>query len=118
MWGFLVFRPFFSVDPLAEFLPATREAWVRFPANADSSPLGLSSAQTRTEAIKKVKHCLPVRELNPGLPRDRRGYSPVYYGRRVCLPLASLADACCCQFCCSIQKTLEETQNEQRHMAR
>ena len=22
---------------------------------------------------------LPVGELNPGLPRDRRGYSPLYY---------------------------------------
>ena len=22
---------------------------------------------------------LPVRESNPGLPRDRRGYSPLYY---------------------------------------
>src|SRR4029434_5707716 len=45
--GFLVFRPFFSVDPLAEFLPATREAWVRFPANAamqlQANAVGLSS---------------------------------------------------------------------------
>ena len=28
----------------------------------------------------KKKQCfLPVGELNPGLPRDRRGYSPLYY---------------------------------------
>ena len=27
----------------------------------------------------RLKHiCLPVGELNPGLPRDRRGYSPLY----------------------------------------
>ena len=25
------------------------------------------------------KKILPGRELNPGLPRDRRGYSPLYY---------------------------------------
>ena len=29
------------------------------------------------------KFSLPVRESNPGLPRDRRGYSPLYY--RGCL---------------------------------
>ena len=26
-----------------------------------------------------VKILLPDGELNPGLPRDRRGYSPLYY---------------------------------------
>ena len=32
---------------------------------------------------KNSKTILPDRELNPGLPRDRRGYSPLYY--RGCL---------------------------------
>src|SRR4029434_2265269 len=104
-----------SVEP---YTLSCLQCAVRFPGNADSSPLGLSSAQTRTEAIQKVKHCLPVGEYNPGLPLDRRGSAPVSERRRVCLPLASLADACCCQFCCSIQKTSEETQNEHRHIAR
>ena len=27
----------------------------------------------------QVRHVLPGGELNPGLPRDRRGYSPLYY---------------------------------------
>ena len=27
---------------------------------------------------KSPKKCLPVGELNPGLPRDRRGYLPLY----------------------------------------
>ena len=26
-----------------------------------------------------TKNLLPDRESNPGLPRDRRGYSPLYY---------------------------------------
>src|SRR4029434_5537386 len=38
--------------------------------------------------------------------------------RTIVLHLAAPADACLCHFCCSIQKTLEETHNEQRHMAR
>src|SRR4029434_10085792 len=84
-----------SVEP---YTLSCLQCAVRFPGNADSSPLGLSSAQTRTEEIQKVKHCLPVWELNPGLQRDRRGYSPVYLRRRVCLPLASLGHACPCQF--------------------
>ena len=28
--------------------------------------------------LRKTKY-LPDGELNPGLPRDRRGYSPLYY---------------------------------------
>ena len=31
--------------------------------------------------IQKCKKELSDRELNPGLPRDRRGYSPLYYRR-------------------------------------
>ena len=31
------------------------------------------------EKMKKKKYILPVGELNPGLPRDRRGYLPLYY---------------------------------------
>ena len=27
----------------------------------------------------QLKHCLPDGESNPGLPRDRRGYLPLYY---------------------------------------
>ena len=34
---------------VVEFSPATREARVRFPANAAGSPLGLSSTQPRAE---------------------------------------------------------------------
>ena len=29
--------------------------------------------------LKLIQNSLPGRELNPGLPRDRRGYSPLYY---------------------------------------
>ena len=35
-----------------------------------------SGDMTKPKAEKVVE--LPVGELNPGLPRDRRGYSPLY----------------------------------------
>ena len=33
---------------------------------------------------RKVKKILPGGESNPGLPRDRRGYLPLYYRGHVC----------------------------------
>ncbi len=38
------------------------------------------TGHTEEESIqKRVKKKLPDGESNPGLPRDRRGYSPLYY---------------------------------------
>ena len=34
---------------------------------------------------QKTKRNLPGGESNPGLPRDRRGYSPLYYRRIECV---------------------------------
>src|SRR4029434_11068388 len=48
----------------------------------------------------------------------QRGILSSILTRMILLHLAAPADACRCHFCYSIQKTLEETQNEQRHMAR
>ena len=41
---------------------------------------GFSFPRQQYESIQEsVKWILPGGELNPGLPRDRRGYSPLYY---------------------------------------
>ena len=41
--------------------------------------VSLASLPQFTVRIEKKKFQLPDRESNPGLPRDRRGYSPLYY---------------------------------------
>ena len=38
------------------------------------------------------KSCLPGGESNPGLPRDRRGYSPLYYRGRPCQPDTTICE--------------------------
>ena len=35
--------------------------------------------QAANGCIRQKVGCLPDGESNPGLPRDRRGYSPLYY---------------------------------------
>jgi hypothetical protein len=48
-------------------------------------PRQLFAGGSRTVVGQKVSYLhfqLSGRELNPGLPRDRRGYSPLYYQRR------------------------------------
>src|SRR4029434_8196082 len=100
-WWFLVFRPFFSVDPLAtarwflvvsRFRPFFLCMWralvvqcenSRLPRGRpgfDSRPmqLALLLAFLRLNPGQKKDKSLPVGELNPGLPRDRRGYYPLY----------------------------------------
>src|SRR4029434_9060981 len=44
-------------------------------------PLALLLAFLRLNPGQKKDKSLPVGELNPGLPRDRRGYSPLYSPR-------------------------------------
>ena len=43
------------------------------------------SKQNRNIRIQKT--ILPDGELNPGLPRDRRGYLPLYYRGDMTVPL-------------------------------
>ena len=66
-----------------------QEYWsgLPFPSPGDLPDPGM---ETRSPALQadaliseppgklKTVCCLPVRETNPGLPRDRRGYSPLY----------------------------------------
>src|SRR4029434_4813199 len=108
-WWFLVFRPFFSVDPLATarwFIDEVAQTWPfgGFSFFDHSSLLthyensclpqgrpGFDSRQMqqcsfrpmqlafpRLNPGQKKDKSLPVGELNPGLPRDRRGYYPLY----------------------------------------
>src|SRR4029434_5035093 len=53
---------------VGEFSPATREAWVRFPANAAGSPLGFSSTQPRAEEKIKGQALSPRRGIEPRSP--------------------------------------------------
>ena len=87
---------------VVECSPATRAARVRFPADAtilwccnvfrdrsvakfliivrDNLPQTVDySYLLPSKAIRSEKCYLPDGESNPGLPRDRRGYLPLYY---------------------------------------
>ena len=87
---------------MVECSPATRAARVRFPADAtvlwccnvfrdrnvakflmivrDNLPQTVDySYLLPSKAILSEKCYLPDGESNPGLPRDRRGYLPLYY---------------------------------------
>ena len=43
----------------------------------------LTTFSFRCRIFGRQKYSLPDGELNPGLPRDRRGYSPLYYRGRL-----------------------------------
>ena len=47
-------------------------------AGGDEGPLGAWRQDRERPRPPKRVCCLPVGESNPGLPRDRRGYSPLY----------------------------------------
>ena len=48
-------------------------------ANVVGSTPTLAIFFTQNSNFDMFEKVLPDRESNPGLPRDRRGYSPLYY---------------------------------------
>ena len=75
------------VGLVVEFSPATRGARVRFPDDAifldsNSDDIIVEEVEYYVKSSNFVKNVikkiLPVGESNPGLPRDRRGYLPLY----------------------------------------
>ena len=41
--------------------------------------IGIRLSSNKSYRDNFLQNSLPGGELNPGLPRDRRGYSPLYY---------------------------------------